>query len=324
MSGLDCVVVAFRRPELTRQVLERVLACETGRVWVAVDGPRDHRDEEGVSATRAVAESFSDPRICLDFSDENLGLRRNVERGVDRLMGEHGRGVILEDDTVPEPTLFAFHRALLDRYADDERIGAIAGQWLEPWPKRGQRPPRPHPDWFGDFDHGFSPIMPSHGWATWKRAWDDYPRDLSAWPRLRDSGLLERQLGATLGREWTKVFGHLEHLDSYWLRFSLSLWLHNRLAVIPRKNMVHNTGVGHAASTFFTRGSYLDQFESWPSEPFPPPYRYPPDLSVRSAAAEQSYFEFVIPFSTKRRHLKRMVLEGPLATWAGVRRRLRG
>jgi hypothetical protein len=308
MRPPDVVLVVFNRPDLARRTLERVLACETGRIWVVGDGPRAGRpeDEVEVAATRAAVRDHRDPRLVEDHSDENLGLRRNLERAIDRLIGEHGQGLVLEDDTLPEPSLFPFVAELLARYADDDRIGSICGQAMS-------RPAG------STASYGFSHIPSPWGWATWARAWRTYRRDLRGWPELRTSGQLERLVGPAAAREWGALFDHAATLDSYWIRWVLTGWCEHRLAAVPHTNLVSNIGIDHR-STHTTRSSRYARHGAQPTAPITFPLTHPPGLETRNADEEQRVVEAALPFSPGRRRLKQLILEGPRATARALRR----
>lgn len=317
-------LVVFNRPALTARVLDRILASDTGPIMVFGDGPRDAAEEPVVAAVRRTVSERADPRLSVDFASENLGMRRSFERAIDGLMAAHGRGVVLEDDTLPAPGFFAFMGELLERYADDDRIGMVCGQRLAPLPERVGAAPRvgafPEP-----YDYGFSHIGTPWGWGTWARAWrGSYPRDLDrVWPPFRDSGRLERLLGRTTAREWQGLLEYLPNLDSYWYRWTLGKWVHSQLSIVPRVNLVENLGLGDEAGTLTGRGSFHARFRSWPAEAPAPVLRHPPHLGVRSVEAEQAFSEWVLPSSELKRIAKRAILEGPLPAAHALGRRLR-
>lgn len=311
MSPPAVLLVVFNRPRPTAEVLDRILAADVSRVLVVGDGPRGPADEAAVDEVRAVVRQRTDPRIVPDFSDQNLGLRRNVTRGIDRLMAEFGQGIVLEDDMRPARALFPFLAELLGRYRDDDRVGAIAGQRLAPLPVGGR--PLQLTDWVAPYDYGFSHIMPPWGWATWARAWERaYPKDLGVWRELRASGRLERLLGLAAAREWTAIFDHLEQVDSWWLRWTLGQWLHHQLTAVPRVNLLENVGIGDARGTLTGLGTFHARFRSLPAEERSGPLVHPPHLGVRSAEAEQAFADWVMPTSGVRRVLKRAVFDGPI------------
>lgn len=310
-SSPDIVLVVFDRPDLAQRTLSRILEAETGRVWVVGDGPRPGRpgDPPRVEATRAAIRALArtDPRVVEDHADANLGLRRNFERAIDRLMGEHGRGIVLEDDTLPHSSFFPFAAELLERYADDERVGAVCAQAMSAPPGSSA-------------SYGFSHIPPPWGWATWERAWRDYQRDLRGWPGLRDSGRLERLVGAAAAREWGALFDHADTLQSYWIRWVLTGWCAHRLAAVPRVNLVTNLGVDDRG-THTTAGSSYARYGGVPSAPVGFPLRHPESFADRHAAEEQRVAEAALPFPAGRRRVKQAVLEGPLAALRGLRGR---
>lgn len=304
-SSPDLVLIVFDRADLTAETLRRILACDVGRIWVVGDGPRANvpQDEQNVAAVRKVVDEIGGQRVETDYAETNLGLRRNYVRAVDRLMGEHGRGLVLEDDTVPHPTFFPFAGALLARFESDERVGSVCGQGFPSG---------------GDHSYGFSHLPPPWGWGTWARAWKAHATALHGWPELKASGQLERKVGAAAAREWTALLDHAETTDSYWIRWVLAHWLNNWVAAVPHTNLIENVGFDDRG-TFTTRGSSYAGRGSPPAEAMSFPLDHPRFMGVRPAADEQRWSEEALPFPAAKRRLKQLVLEGPLAAWRAGR-----
>ena len=88
-----------------------------------------------------------------------------------------GETIVLEDDTVPDLTFFRFVEELLEKYRDDERVGAISGNNYDE-PK----------DWPDEASYRFTRYHHSWGWGTWRRAWRAFDREerlLAEVPHIR-------------------------------------------------------------------------------------------------------------------------------------------
>ena len=76
--------------------------------------------------------------------------------------------IVLEDDDVPADSFFPFCKEMLDRYADDERIGMVAGFNTD------ERTPD-----VGADSYFFTTNFSIWGWASWRRVIDRWDASYS-------------------------------------------------------------------------------------------------------------------------------------------------
>jgi hypothetical protein len=237
------LLLIFNRPEETRQVLSVLRTLRPARLYVAGDGPRPGRggEPEAVAAARAAATDVDwDCDVATLFRDANLGCRRAVSGALDWFFDQEPEGIVLEDDCVPDRSFFAFCSELLARYRDDRRIMAIAGNNFQGGWARSE-----DSYYFSRYNHCW-------GWASWRRAWALYDRELAGWPEFRARGYL-----ADIGDQdpdfvecWTKIFDRSARgeTDSWAYRWTFSCWQQSGLTCLPRVNLVENIGFGPAAT----------------------------------------------------------------------------
>ncbi|SHG87954.1 hypothetical protein SAMN02745157_4977 [Kaistia soli DSM 19436] len=235
------LLLIFRRPETTQAVMNALALSKPKRLYIAADGPRNAAEAAICEATRAVATNVSwDCEVHTLFRDENLGLRRSVQSGLDWFFEHEMRGIILEDDCVPAPDFFQFCDELLEYYADDTRVGAIAGTTYT----------RP-----GDVSDSyyFSRNLNVWGWATWRRAWKLNDPDMKDWPHLRKTEFLRRLAFGRFGFEtfWRSIFDTCYaggYPQSWAYRWVFSCWSRGLLTCAPAANLVSNVGDDDAAT----------------------------------------------------------------------------
>jgi hypothetical protein len=237
-GGLETAValLLFRRPEETARVFERIRDARPRQLFLIADGPRPGNEEDarGCEEARAVVERVDWPcDVVRDFAEQNLGLKRRIPSGLDRVFGEAPEAIILEDDCLPHPSFFRYCEELLERYRDDERIVHIAGSQLL------QNPP-------ARASYHFSRYVHVWGWASWRRAWDLYDVELSDWHAAseaeRENRLREMFEEADERRYWGWVWDHspeIDNWDAQWSHVGLS---DGRLSVNPNRNLISNIG----------------------------------------------------------------------------------
>jgi hypothetical protein len=165
----------------------------------------------------------------------------------------------LEDDCIPDASFFPYAKELLVRYRDDERVMVVAAK------HHGAVQRQPYSYFFSRYNHCW-------GWASWRRAWQHYDRDMALWPELRDSDWL---LGIGNGsqsfrRYWTAIFdlAHAGKVDSWAYRWTFSCWTQNALSVLPTRNLVTNVGFGEDA-THTKNNSHFESSSGLESMEFP-------------------------------------------------------
>src|SRR3954470_16247098 len=267
----------FNRPELTRRVFERIAQARPRRLLVVADGPREERETEKCEAARAVVERIDWPcEVERQFARTNLGCRRRVSSGLDWVFDRCERAIILEDDCLPDVSFFRYADELLERYADDNRVGQISGDNFQ-FGRRGCE----HSYYFSGLHHIW-------GWATWRRVWRQFDANVRAWAALRTTDWLERHLknprfAANMRQALDKVWrGDLDTWDVQWV---CTLWQANALSILPAVNLVSNIGFGGDAT--HTR-SARNPCANLPTEAMTFPLSHPSDVFRNGEADEAS------------------------------------
>jgi hypothetical protein len=148
-------------------------------------------------------------------------------------------GIILEDDCVPHPDFFHYCTTLLERYRPDTRVWCISGNNFQ----NGQ--------WRGDGSYYFSRYNHCWGWASWRRCWQHYDGNLSQWPALRETGLMEAIFEDPLERNyWSGIWERLRDVDepdTWDYQWTFACLANGGLTALPNRNLVSNVGFGEDA-----------------------------------------------------------------------------
>jgi hypothetical protein len=267
MPDVPVLLLIFNRPDTTRRVLQALRTAAPPRVYVAADGPRPSRpgEVEACLEARSVVDEIDwTQEIQTLYRNVNLGCRRAVSSGIDWFFEHEERGVILEDDCLPDASFFPFCEELLERYDDEPRVLGISGDNFLP-SKQGLDP-----------SYTFSRYCHVWGWATWRRAWMTNDAAMESWPELRRTDWLLRlgdgdpYFAAYWAEQFDAVFtGRLDTWDYVW---NYSAWRAGGLFATPLRNLVSNIGFGPSAT--HTR-SMTSPFGHLPIERMPFPLRHP-------------------------------------------------
>jgi len=211
----------------------------------------------------------------------NLQCRQRMSTGIDWVFEQVEEAIVLEDDTVPDPSFFWFCEELLGRYRDEPRVMSISGSDFRGDLKRA------------DWSYRFSRYQLVWGWATWRRAWELNDRDMTEWPQLRDGGLLDRMFGDQRATEyWTHLFDRAhDGMDTWDYGWGLSCWRHGGLAAIPTTNLVSNLGFRSDATHTRVAEGNESPFAALPTAPIELPLRHPE--GVERDTAHDAFLEDV-------------------------------
>jgi hypothetical protein len=248
-----CFLV-FNRPDTTSRVFEEIRHARPPKLLVVADGPRLDRpgEAEKCAAARAIIEQVDWPcEVMKNYLDTNLGCKRRVSSGLDWVFETVTEAIILEDDCLPNPSFFRFCEELLEKYRDDERVIQIGGCNFQDGIKRG-----PASYYFSIYNHIW-------GWASWRRAWKHYDRDMSLWPALRSTDWLLTIGGGSKAFQqyWTKIFDtvYSGQVDTWDYQWTFSCWAQSGFTILPARNLVTNIGFGKDAShTKDNRGAHAN------------------------------------------------------------------
>lgn len=247
---MPVVIIVFRRPELTLQVLEAVAEYAPQKLYVVADGPRasNPSDTSLTSATRALFDQLPwDCELHRVFADENLGLRDRVLSGLDHVFQLEETAIILEDDCVPSIDFFAYAAQVLEHHQENKQVALLSANNFG-LPKSESN------------EYFFSLHAHIWGWATWRRTWQEF-RSRNIDDYISESERVEI-LSAIPGRSKRRFFGNLlsqqHELDSWAISFSSFCYRNKKLVAVPKVNLAKNIGFG-SDSTHTKFESYADE-----------------------------------------------------------------
>ena len=239
LKPLDTAVLLliFNRPEMTGKVFDVIRSVQPKRLYIGADGPRPDRkdDAELVEQARQVVENVDwDCVVKRLYQDDNLGCRNSVTDSITWFFEHEEDGIILEDDCLPSQSFFGFCEQMLERYRDDSRIMMISGNNYKLDSSETV-----------DDSYLFCRNYSCWGWATWKRGWDKFDRDLSDWndEKLRIS-LNYLSAEKYVQKHYRFIFDLAKEdtRDIWDYQWQFACIFNYSLCIVPQKNMISNIG----------------------------------------------------------------------------------
>lgn len=228
----------FNRPDTTQQVFNEIRKAKPKELFVAADGPREGNPTDErlcLEARNIIRQVDWECNVHTLFREKNHGCKVAISSAIDWFFSEVEEGIILEDDCVPDQSFFPFCQELLEYYRDDERIMMITGDNFQFGKKRTE------------YSYYFSRYFHIWGWATWRRAWRYYDRDMKIWPEIqRGNWLFDILKDKKVVKYWENIFNETYHgrINTWDYQWVFSCWIQNGLSIIPNNNLVMNIGFG--------------------------------------------------------------------------------
>jgi hypothetical protein len=302
-------VFVYNRPEQARKMLQSLAECDrVGECAITIfsDGPRHPDHAHKVAEVRMLIRGWADTHDAeIIERPRNLGLAHSIVAGVNRLCGESGRVIVVEDDLILHHYFLDFMLQSLDRYDDNERVAQIAGFTF---------PVSMSPE----TDAFFLPIISSWGWATWQRAWSLFSWDTEIAVRaLNDHPALQSRFDLDGAYHFSDILRltHEEKIDSwairwYWINFS-----RNTLTLYPYPSLVWQNGFEeNATHTKAKNPGMQPPIKKFLTTRWNSPVVFPDTVQLNEAAVEnlKAYYFRQVSRSLKnrlRRKLRKLFTE---------------
>ena len=229
-SPAPIALFTYARPSHTRRVREGIRATGTPLLYVFSDGPRSEADAPRVEETRQIIQDVDWAEVKFFPREQNAGLARSIIEGVSRVLQDHDRVMVLEDDCVPEKDYYRVMGQLLQEFEAEPRVMSLSGYGFP------MKIPPNYP-----YTHFTSYRGSTWGWATWKDRWQQYEPDTKALlQKLKSDELITEKLGPdAAGFIRAQVERGLDIWSPGWLLLPLFT---DQVTLWPTRSLVSNIG----------------------------------------------------------------------------------
>lgn len=241
MMNAPIVVFAYRRPEHLRRALAALKACPefaASSVFIFIDGPKSPAVAAAVEETAQVATGFTAPNVTIVRQAANRGLATSIITEVTALCERFGRVIVMEDDLVVHPATLTWLNQGLEAYADDPRVMQISAYQYHV------------PEFVSRTEGTFQRFATTWGWATWKRAWDQFDPKAKGWEAVAEPGHARTALDAGGVYPFSEMLLKQMNgqLDSWGIRWFWSVHKAGGLTLMPPRTLVRNDGIATGAT----------------------------------------------------------------------------
>lgn len=253
------VLFVYKRPWHTLQTLEALSKNELAdqsTLYIFCDGPGKNATPEDIKQINEVkaicAQKQWAKEVIIEESGYNKGLATSVIQGVTRVVNQHDKVIVVEDDLVTSPGFLRYMNNALDHHASSEKVMHVSGYWF-PVKKSQEMLP----------DTFYYRSTTCWGWGTWKRAWQKLETDAYE---------LKKKIGRIPGGikrfNIEHSYNHLAQLeaniigkmDTWAVKWYSTVFLNEGLCLHPNVSFVNNIGFDNSGTHCDTNPAY-----HWPS-----------------------------------------------------------
>lgn len=290
--------LTYNRAANASRVLEAIRIAQPRKLYFASNAAtQDAEDFQRVRQVRDLTKTVDwECELRTLFHPKHLDVKDSITTSISWFFENEEEGIILEDDCVPSPDFWGFCDELLEKYRDDHRIAAIAGNG-----RQNTEFSREYP-----YSYYFSSFVHIWGWATWRRTWEHYSVDIPFWQDWKRSRDWRTRFSRRIERKyWEQKFDgvYSGEINTWDYQMLLAAWRMDMLSIVPSVNLVSNEGFGVTAAN--TRD--LDSPFAFQETKSILPLTHP-EIVERHADADRYDFEF--GFGGRKRRITIRVVEG--------------
>jgi len=243
------LIIGFARLANVAEISERILRNEPCCLFVQVDGGRykpNSKEIRNLSLTLSRL-NHGATEIHIVVERDNLGIAKNLSKGVGRAFAEHPSVIVLEDDCYPASVFYEFMAAALRLHGHNKQIGMISGNAYIKYGK-------------GHLFAEVSNVPLTWGWATWRDRWEGFDVQLSNFPHKQITEAISSYSRSPFIRShWTKrVEASIADRNMWDAQWSVYMWLRGYKCINPSENLVQNTGIDQSATHTFGWSIFSD------------------------------------------------------------------
>lgn len=244
-SETPIIYFVYNRPDLTKITFNFIKFVKPKVLFLISDGPKNITDFQNIKQVRSIISNINwDCKVYKRLRKKNFGNKKSVEDGVGWLFSKYDKMIYMEDDTLLCKDFIRFAEENLERYKNNNNISIISSQFeFSKYIKKNS-------------SYFFSNLVRLQGFATWKRVWQLYEKDITKiWydnifkiKTINKFNNFLHYIYFSLIFNWMSIRA-LDVWDNCFYCSLICKLEKQPLAIIPLKNLCKNIGMNHKLST---------------------------------------------------------------------------
>lgn len=167
------LLFVYNRPDHAQQVLDALRACPEAAendLFIYSDRAKNEAAVQGVQQVRELIHSIKGfKNVTIVEQEKNLGIEKSEIEGITKIINQHDKVIVLEDDIVVGPYFLHFMNEALQKYALNKNVYSVTGYSFLSEAEASGLP-----------KYGFLPLASVWGWGTWKDRWMQFRSKFTA------------------------------------------------------------------------------------------------------------------------------------------------
>ena len=227
--NLPVLVIAYSRPEGLSNILKVLQMNEIERIYIAIDGAKNRRDEVNQrSIDLIIAEFIHDTgkQIRVLRQKQNLGIAVAIIGAIDWFFEQEEMGVVLEDDLLIGKDFFEFASNSLQTYEQNDSVWMISGTQLFPNIQKAA-------------ENVWTNYPMIWGWGSWSKKWFKMRESILAKNKIPPSNRVSPRHSFWLTGANRVLTGKVDTWD---LPLAFEFLNQNKFCILPPVNLITNVG----------------------------------------------------------------------------------
>jgi len=280
------VIFAFNRYHTLEKTIDSIKSnplAKNSDLFIFVDGPKNKIDIPKVNKVHNIVKSITGfKNIEYFFSDKNKGLANSIISGSTKVLKKYGKIIVIEDDLYVSPSFLYFMNQMLDKYEKVEKVFQVSGYGV----KIKNIKDYPYDAYFYIRAHCWT-------WGTWNDRWNTIDWNVSSFDDLTTNKKKRKEFN----KGGSDLYGMLKGYmigknDSWYIRFTYSMFEQKKLAVMPIRSLVINNGFIKEATHCNTYNRYKVDFFNGTKRIF----SIPNLIQIDPFISKQVYYYWGIPY----------------------------
>ena len=225
----------YNRPEHTRRTLKFLQAnylAEESRLYIFADAAKTPAEDGKVQQVQDIISNIDGFKaVKIIKAKQNLGLAQSIISGVTDLVNTYGKVIVFEDDLLSSPYTLRYFNTALDKYQNQTKLMHISA-YMYPLAAADDLP-----------ETFIYRAVHSWGWATWKRAWENFNPDIDSLMAQFDAKKINEFSIERKMNFWKQINEFKRGKNNSWaIRWYASVFLNGGLCLNPSKSLINNIG----------------------------------------------------------------------------------
>lgn len=237
MNLAPIVLFVYNRPwhtEQTLNALKKAALANESELYIFSDGAKTIEDEEKVINVRSIIKKeLWCKQVHFIESDRNQGLEVAIQNGLNTILNNYEKVIVLEDDILVSPQFLHFMNINLEHYKTNESVYHVSANSIPITLKSKET-------------MYFLHSATCWGWGTWKRAWKRDLIQLDSKKLLNElkSKKLIKRFSFNYTSSYIRILeNNAEGKNHSWaIKWYAYMVLHNKLSLHPTQTLTYNCG----------------------------------------------------------------------------------